>query len=130
MISGFSSIVATRGIKATLNYSKKAGTQEVELKPLNAVSSSIMFNEIIVPITFVALAFNRSTVALIIMVVFYQFCQYRVYKGDGFMPNLTLELVGLNSRVGSIYVESKLNPGDSIYVTSPAGLFVHTYKLK
>lgn len=39
----------------------------------------------------------------------------------------TLKMKG---RVGSIYVESKLNSGDSIYVTSPAGLFVHTYKLQ
>lgn len=97
MISGFSGIVAIGGIKATLNYSKTLGTQEVEVKPLNTISSSVMFNEIIVPITFVALAFNRSTATTLFLVVFYQFCQYQVYKGNGFMPNLTLELVGLST---------------------------------
>lgn len=97
MISALSSVFVVRGIKDILNYSKTLGTQEVEVKPLNAISSSIMFNEIIVPITFVALAFDRSTVTTLFLVVLYQFCQYQVYKGNGFMPNLTLELVGLST---------------------------------
>lgn len=97
VISALSSIFVVRGIKGTLNYSKTLGTQEVEVKPLNTISSSIMFNEIIVPVTFVGLAFDRSTVTTLVLVVFYQFCQYQVYKGNGFMPNLTLELVGLST---------------------------------
>lgn len=97
LISGITAITTIGSILDTTKFSKTYGTQDVDLKPLNTVSSSIMFNEIIVPVTFVAIAFNKSTIATLAIIVIYQFCQYQVFKGDGFMPNLTLELVGIRA---------------------------------
>lgn len=97
MISGLTTITTIKSILDTIKFSKNYGTQDVNLKPLNTISSSIMFNEIIVPVTFVAIAFNKSTISTLYIIVIFQFCQYQVFKGDGFMPNLTLELVGINA---------------------------------
>lgn len=95
--SGLASIMAIKSVLSTVNYSKTYGTQQVKLKPMGMRSGTIMFNEIITPVTFVALAFNQSVAATIAIIVLYQFCQYRIFSGDGYMPNLTFELAGLKT---------------------------------
>lgn len=95
--SGLASIMAIKSVLSTVNYSKTYGTQQVKLKPMGMHSGTVMFNEIITPVTFVALAFNQSVAATIAIIVLYQFCQYRIFSGDGYMPNLTFELAGLKT---------------------------------
>ena len=110
LISGLSGVISIVETRNVCNYSNTYGVQEVKLKPLNTISSSIMFNELIVPVTFVALAFHRSVITTIAIILFYQVCQYQVFKGDGFMPNLTFELAGLKAYevVSSKYKGSRL----------------------
>lgn len=95
--SGLASIMTIKSVLSTVNYSKTYGTQQVKLKPMGMHSGTIMFNEIITPVTFVALVFNQSVAATVAIIVLYQFCQYRIFSGDGYMPNLTFELVGLKT---------------------------------
>lgn len=95
--SGLASIMAIKSVLSTVNYSKTYGTQQVKLKPMGMHSGTVMFNEIITPVTFVALVFNQSVAATVAIIVLYQFCQYRIFSGDGYMPNLTFELVGLKT---------------------------------
>ncbi|WP_229410782.1 hypothetical protein [Limosilactobacillus reuteri] len=95
LISLFSSIICIRLMYDVFGYSKTLGKRPVELKKINVSDSTIMINEIIVPVTFVALVMNRSVFVTVAMILLYQFCQYRVFIGNGFMMNLTFELVGL-----------------------------------
>ena len=97
LASGLASIMTIKSVLSTVNYSKTYGTQQVKLKPMGMHSGTIMFNEIITPVTFVALVFNQSVAATVAIIVLYQFCQYRIFSGDGYMPNLTFELVGLKT---------------------------------
>ena len=131
--SGLASIMAIKSVLSTVNYSKTYGTQQVKLKPMGMRSGTIMFNEIITPVTFVALAFNQSVAATIAIIVLYQFCQYRIFSGDGYMPNLTFELAGLKtyqvvknntkgSRLEYVIAKDKwLKPGNEATVVNLTG---------
>lgn len=131
--SGLASIMAIESVLSTINYSKTYGTQRMKLKPMGIRSGTIMFNEIITPVTFVALAFNQSVAATIAIIVLYQFCQYRIFSGDGYMPNLTFELAGLKtyqvvknntkgSRLEYVIAKDKwLKPGNEATVVNLTG---------
>lgn len=135
LISLLSSIICIRLMYDVFGYSKTLGKRSVELKAINVIDSTIMFNEIIVPVTFVALALNRSVLATVVMILLYQVCQYRVFSGNGFMVNLTLELIGLkvyqvkktekyNEEMEYVFAMQKwLGPGqsgDAVPLTDPS----------
>lgn len=135
LISLFSSIICIRLMYGVFAYSNVLGERPVELKPINVMDSTIMFNEVIVPVTFVALALNRSVLATVVMILLYQVCQYRVFSGNGFMVNLTLELIGLkvyqvkktekyNGEMEYVFTMQKwLGPeqsGDAVPLTDPS----------
>ena len=135
LISLLSSIICIRLMYDVFGYSKVLGKRPVELKPINVMDSTIMFNEIIVPVTFVALVLNRSALATVVMILIYQVCQYRVFSGNGFMVNLTLELIGLrvyqvkktekyNEEMEYVFAMQKwLGPGqsgDAVPLTDPS----------
>lgn len=133
IVSGLASIMAIKSVLSTVNYSKTYGTQQVKLKPMGIHSGTIMFNEIITPVTFVALAFNQSAAATIAIIVLYQFCQYRIFSGDGYMSSLTFELAGLKtyqvvknntkgSRLEYVIAKDKwLKPGNEATVVNLTG---------